>query len=447
MHTNRKLTGNRATTPAWLLLPLILALPLGARAQFTFTTNSGVLTITAYTGPGGAVVVPSSTNSHTVVSIGNNAFQDAATVTSITLPTSITNIGQYAFWSCSGLTTFTLPTTVTNLATGLFEGCTHLQSLTIRTNTTSVGDFFCYGCTSLANLTLPNTLRSIGNNAFDQCSALTAAALPTNLLNLATYAFRGCTKLANVTVPGPTTNVGSYAFYGCTALTGATIGKAVTSIGDRVFWGCTSLTAITVDINNTAYSSLGGVLFNKSQTQLVEYPPGLAGSYTVPGNVTTIDTNAFNACLGLTSITLSNKVTNLKDGAFGSCSNLTALYFQGNAPALGANVFFGDPLAIAYYQPNTTGWGTTYGGIPARLFGSSPLRIVTDDGNFGVRTNRFGFDILWVSNETVVVEARTNPAHGTWVPLKTNTFTSNTLYFSDATWTSYPNRVYRVRTP
>jgi len=48
------------------LLPLLLllTLPAAVRSQdFTFTTNNGAITITAYTGSGGAVTIPSSSYS------------------------------------------------------------------------------------------------------------------------------------------------------------------------------------------------------------------------------------------------------------------------------------------------------------------------------------------------------------------------------------------------
>src|SRR6266404_4365134 len=51
-------------------------------------------------------------------------------------------------------------------------------------------------------------------------------------------------------------------------------GLPVTSIGYAAFGECTSLAAITVDTNNPAYSSVAGVMFNKSQTTLTEYPGG-----------------------------------------------------------------------------------------------------------------------------------------------------------------------------
>ena len=41
---------------AWLALPTLV------QAQFTYTTNNGAITITGYTGSGGAVVIPATIN-------------------------------------------------------------------------------------------------------------------------------------------------------------------------------------------------------------------------------------------------------------------------------------------------------------------------------------------------------------------------------------------------
>ena len=94
----------------------------------------------------------------------------------------------------------------------------------------------------------------------------------------------------------PVTSIGDNAFYECLRLTSVTIPNSVTSIGDEAFYGCNSLNSISVDTNNPAYSSLSGVLFDKSQTTLVEYPGGLSGSYTIPNGVVSIGDGAFAGC-------------------------------------------------------------------------------------------------------------------------------------------------------
>lgn len=73
--------------------------------------------------------------------------------------------------------------------------------------------------------------------------------------------------------------------------------------------------------------------------------------------------------------------------------------------------------------------------------------MLTDDDSFGVRTNQFGFNIGWASGMDVAVDACTDLANPIWTPLQTNTLTADTLYFSDAEWTNYPARFYRLRWP
>jgi hypothetical protein len=73
----------------------------------------------------------------------------------------------------------------------------------------------------------------------------------------------------------------------------------------------------------------------------------------------------------------------------------------------------------------------------------TPPSILANDGNFGVRTNQFGFNLSGVSGQIVVVEASTNLV--TWLPLQTNVLDSDRLYFSDPDWSLIPQRMYRVK--
>jgi hypothetical protein len=70
----------------WLsILPALLASTL-AQAQFTYSTNGGVISVTGYSGAGGAVAI-----SNFVNNIGPGAFENRSSITSITIPISVTN--------------------------------------------------------------------------------------------------------------------------------------------------------------------------------------------------------------------------------------------------------------------------------------------------------------------------------------------------------------------
>ena len=60
---------------------------------FYYTASGGNIIIIAYTGPGGAVVIPATIDGMPVTGIGEGAFAYITGLTSITIPNSVTSIG------------------------------------------------------------------------------------------------------------------------------------------------------------------------------------------------------------------------------------------------------------------------------------------------------------------------------------------------------------------
>ena len=373
------------------------------QAQFNYTDNGdGTCTITKYTGNAHTVTVPDSIAGLTVVSIGKGAFEFFQILNSVTFGNSVTSIATDAFGFCNNLT----------------------------------------------NVAMGNGVISIGNKAFYYCYHLPNVTIPASVTSIGTNAFSNCTGLTSITIPASVTNIGDSAFYFCTGLTNVTVGNSVTSIGTGAFRACDSLKAITVDAANSCYSSANGVLLNKNQTTLIQFPGGQGGSYAIPNNVTSIGDTAFRYCTNLTSVTIPKSVTYVGYEAFADCPGLTSAYFLGNAPYDGGAVFYAlsgyDPVT-AYYLPGATGWGPLFSGVPTDLWYLPTPLILTGDDSFGVLNNRFGFTISWATNVSVVVEACTNLANPIWTPLATNALVNGTNYFSDTTPPDLPKRFYRVR--
>jgi hypothetical protein len=403
-------------------LLLLLTLPAVLQAQFNYVTNAdGTITITEYTGSGAAVTIPSTFNGLPVSSIGDYAFEFCIGLSSVTIPNTVTNIGYSAFIWCSSLTMITLDTN--NPAYSSVDGVLFNKSQTMLVQ---------YPGGKVANYTIPGSVATIGDQAFYDCPGLASVTIPSGVTSIGVSAFAYCTSLTSITIPSGVTNIGNDAFDGCSSLTSVTIPSGVTAIRDYVFQGCYSLASVTIPSSVTC---IGTAAFDGC-TKLA--------SVTIPSGVTSIGAAAFQYCTKLASVVIPSGVTSIGDYAFYGCASLASVYFKSDAPSVGLLVFGGDNNATVYYLAGTTGWGTSFGGIPAVLLNPS---IQTANGSFGVLSNQFGFTITGPVNIPILVEACTNLASASWTTLQTCALTNGSIYFSDPTWTNYPGRFYRIGAP
>jgi len=405
---------------------LLLALsPLVAVAQVNYAVVGDTAYVTTSPSASGNIVIASSYDGYPVTSIGNAAFYDCTALTGVTIPGSVAAIGEAAFWSCLSLTTVTIPNSVTSIGNGAFNGCTSLMNLTIPDGVTNIGESAFWSCSSLTMVTIPDTVASIGNNAFTGCTGLTNVTISNGVASIGTNAFNDCTNLTSVTIPGSVTNIGA---------------------GPFAF--CTSLTNIQVDAANPDYVSFKGILFDKSQNSLIQYPVGARPvAYNVANNVTSIGDYAFYGCSSLTNVTIPNSVAAIGTGAFGASGSLIAAYFQGNAPSGDGPAFLSNPETTAYYLPGTMGWGTNFGGAATALWYQPQPQVLSFEPSFGLQNGQFGFTISWATNADVIVQACTNLSSPAWIPLITNALGSGTNYFCDSKWVNYRSRYYRVSGP
>ena len=247
---------------------------------------------------------------YTVVGLGANLCREQAWMKTVTLPSALRRMQRDVFVDCTGLTSAVFPAacTLDTLPNGTFSGCTSLTSVTLPVNLKHIGGY-SLARTAFTSFTIPATVRSIGYGAFAGCPNLTSLDIPAN----------------------------------------------IEYVEGKITYGCNNLTAINVASDNPNYSSIDGVLFNKDQTQLQEYPYGKKGAYTIPNTVTEIYEENFSDYPNLTAITIGDGVLRIDKNAFSQCRNLTKVTFGSSVEVIGQYAFKGcSALDTVIFSPGIT---------------------------------------------------------------------------------------------
>ena len=262
----------------------------------------------------------------TVLTIDNYAFRGCTSLQgTLTLSPQLTTIGGGVFYGCTNLTgELTIPASATNISGGTFAGCKFTRFIIEdgNPNYTAVdGVWYDKDVTKLLqfpagktqkNFVIPSTVVEISGSAMVSCTNLSGTIiLPANLKTIGTSAISTCPNVTGeLVIPQTVTSIGGYPFHG------------------------SSFTAFS-GIDNAYYTTVDGVLYDASMTNLIQYPTGKPDtSFTVPSGVATIGSYSFYNAKSLTSITIPSTVTNIAGtSAFSGCSNLKTVIIESAAVA------------------------------------------------------------------------------------------------------------------
>ena len=349
-------------------------------------TADGKVSIIRYKGSASEVVL-NTIDGHEVVSIGGEAFLNNAVITSVMLPDTITGIYKAAFKGTANLKSIVIPANVRvieseafsgsgiemisfaagskliSIGASAFENTKSLTSISIPSGVTQIREK-TFSESGITTVVLPETVTEIGRLAFAD-SGLTSVAIPASVTDISYQAFKNTNNLKETTFASieeketlVATNasdgklmIRDEAFYN-SGLTTVSIPAYVNYIGNLVFSKCQALTEITVDGENTFYTSLDGVLYDKAMSKLITCPAGKAGSYTIAANVMTFAFGAFEGsklseitipeesnlmtigyrsfygCENLSIINIPDSVQSIEHYAFANCINLETVFIN-----------------------------------------------------------------------------------------------------------------------
>lgn len=134
--------------------------------------------------------------------------------------------------------------------------------------------------------------------------------------------FEGNETVESIVFPETVRLVDEYALDGCSALKAVVFPGTIEVISGVMFNGCSSLISVEV-AGGDRYVSSDGVVYSYDMTELVYFPAGVAGTFTVPDTVESIGRAAFSGT-HLTSVDIAD-VTDVGSFAFqwGSLSTVT----------------------------------------------------------------------------------------------------------------------------
>lgn len=201
------------------------------------------------------------------------------------------------------------------------------------------------------------TVTGIGPKAFCGADRLTGIIIPNGVVSIGDFAFEGCTALTKIVFPGNRVTFGEGVFFKCDKIKDVTFGSDWKEINLKMFrWSDSlsyinipakmekimnlkslkNLASVTVDVNNSRFSSIDGILYNKDSKTLYGCPRAYLGEVKVADSTRIITPGAFIDCKYITKIDMPAVLESMSFREFSRMPELQQIVFRGQAPVMTA---------------------------------------------------------------------------------------------------------------
>lgn len=183
----------------------------------------------------------------------------------------------------------------------------------------------------------------------------------------------------NIIIPTTVTFLREKVFAYLTTMNKIKITKNINSIGYNNFYESYKIEKIEVEKGSESFCSQNGVLFTKNKTILISYPPAKEeDKYDGPSSVQIFANYSFYETKKVKAVVVPKKTTFIGLRAFG-WSNIQEIYYAGNPPIFGENIYYTLNVSI-YYPKGNKKWkevikkNNLYGARAVRYYTWKPPR-------------------------------------------------------------------------
>lgn len=255
----------------------------------------------------------------------------------VEIPFGIKTIGEYAFAN-SNVKTVIMPNSVNVIAANAFTSCRELEKIDIPDSVAEIGASAFSSCENLVSIKIPSKITQIENNTFAGCRKLDIC-IPENVTYIGGFAFNN-TQMLNVTIPKNVKKIEHFAF-SCECQRVEILGD-IASLSANVFWSSERLREFVVPDDHPRFKAIDGNLYTKDGKKLICYAKGkkeetfiipdgveIIGAYACSNahfkniifseTVRTIDNNAFERTGAIKELTIPGNIKTIRSFAFQSC--------------------------------------------------------------------------------------------------------------------------------
>lgn len=191
------------------------------------------------------------------------------------------------------------------------------------------------GADKLTGIVLPESIKEIGDFAFEGCASLEKIIFPSNPIKFGQGTFFKCDKLRDIILGENWTEINLQRFRWSDSLRVITIPAKIERI--RNFKSLKNLEEINIDSNNTKYTSIEGILFDKTTKILYACPRAYNKKIvTVPEGTEKIINGAFIDCKNIETIDLPHSIRYISFREFSRMTDIEEIRFRNEDPLITA---------------------------------------------------------------------------------------------------------------